>query len=532
MTLLLLATFAPPAYACGGMFCNLAAPVDQAAERIVFGWEPDGDGSGNGIVTTEVQIAYTGESDDFAWVIPVSDVPELFTSNDAIFTTLANRTTPTYQLGYDSPSPFGLGCYADNALMSAKGDSADSEMGGVSVVATETVGPYDTVILQSSDSGTLITWLQDQGYDLPGNIEPVVQPYVAEGQYFVALKLSADRTTGDLAPLGMRYRGNAASIPIQLTSIAAVAGLPIEAFVLGPARAVPDNYLHVEINEAAIDWYNGGANYREVVGRAVDEAGGQAFVTEFSGSPEFLAGALWREGQINLGMLRVMPDAVDWLEGIVYSGVPGSSQLTALLIRFVPPPAGVDATDFLACPSCYRGEVSVPDWDPAVATDALETEIIDAHRDEQAMIDASPHLTRLFTTMDPSEMTADPIFVFNTELPQEVANNHFAIDRTYGARTLLLADGREIPLPASAELERLGETELEYMDALTSPAALVIADLGTEGEGEVFADFREQAEQDAARFGAGCGCTTSRRNGLLPGLLIGAGVILRRRRRR
>ena len=32
------------------------------------------------------------------------------------------------------------------------------------------------------------------------------------------------------------------------------------------------------INEAAIDWMNGGNNYPDVVSQAVDEAGGQAFV--------------------------------------------------------------------------------------------------------------------------------------------------------------------------------------------------------------------------------------------------------------
>ena len=76
---LLVLGVASPAYACGGMFCNVATPVDQAAERIVFTFED------NQTVTTEVQISYEGAAPDFAWVVPVASEPELFASNDAMF---------------------------------------------------------------------------------------------------------------------------------------------------------------------------------------------------------------------------------------------------------------------------------------------------------------------------------------------------------------------------------------------------------------------------------------------------------------
>ena len=114
-------------------------------------------------------------------------------------------------------------------------------------------------------------------------------------------------------------------------------------------------------------------------------------------------------------------DPIQWLDGIIYTGLPSSSQLTALLTRFVPPPDGMDAATFLGCPDCYADQVSVEDWDPVVATDALEAEIVDVLREAQALVDASPHLTRLFTTMDATEMTVDPLFVFNLADPAHPA---------------------------------------------------------------------------------------------------------------
>ena len=103
MTLLSLLLLPQPAHACGGMFCDAVIPVDQAAERIVFTL----DGT---TVVTEVQITYQGQDDDFAWIVPVPAEPELFISNDALFTRLANATVPTYTLQTDNEGGSGIGC--------------------------------------------------------------------------------------------------------------------------------------------------------------------------------------------------------------------------------------------------------------------------------------------------------------------------------------------------------------------------------------------------------------------------------------
>lgn len=513
-----------PAHACGGMFCDAAAPVDQAAERIVFTFDgPD--------VITEVQITYQGRDDDFAWVVPVPEEPELFVSNDALFTQLANSTVPTYTLQSDSTGGGSFGCAQEMSLSSKDSSGAFDEDGdGVSVVSEGTVGPYDTVVLQAENADVLITWLQDQGYNLPDELELVVEPYVASGQYFIALKLSSDKDTGDLAPLGMRYPATAASIPIQLTSVATIPDLPIEVFVIGESRAVPDNYLHVQLNEAAINWYAGGNNERALVARAADEAGGQAFATEFSGSTDIMANQLWFDGMVDLTYLSGITDPISWVEAIVFSGIPASSQLNALLVDFVPPPAGVDDVTFLSCPSCYSGQVSAPDFDAAVATEAFRVEIVEVLHDQQLRIDAAEHLTRMITTMDAEEMTADPIFVFNADITQKVSQTHTAIDHTrvafftgtVQARTLELADGREYVFPDPEDTNAL--------DGVETPVALIIEDLSATGEGTIVFDGRADAEADAEAFSSGCASEAADTGAIaVPAMLVLAGVLRRRR---
>jgi hypothetical protein len=533
------------ALACGGMLCDAVQPVDQAAERIVFGWAED-DKCDNGLVTVDVQISYTGNADDFAWVVPVPDVPELFVSNDALFNVLASGTLPTYQLVTDS----GM-CSSRTEDTANAGGEADADVdvdspndlgqGGVNVISSQTVGPYDTVVLQATNSGVLVEWLQAQGYSIPSDLEPVLQPYLAEHQYFVALKLSSDKDAGDLSPLGMTYCGHAASIPIQLTSVAAIPDLPIEVFVLGPSRAVPDNYLHVRINEAAVDWYAGGTNYRDVVKRAADEAAGQAFATDFSGSTVAYARQIWNDDMLDIASLRAAKTSVEWLDGIVYTSLHASSQLQALLTAWAPAPAGVDQADFLRCPDCYASKVSGT-FDAKAATDALQSEILDPLAAAQRMVDAAPHLTRLFTTMDPSEMTMDPLFVFNPDVEQDLDSEHVATNEIHcgvlgsegdATRTLVLSDGRRIELPSKTWMAAHGTTELEYMDELTSPAAIVIENLSDSGQGEIIQDYREQAADEAAAFGQeqqGCSCGTIPRRSVAAGVLFLAALAIVRRR--
>jgi len=514
------ALFPARALACGGMFCDAIAPVDQSAERIIFSFD-------GAYLDTEVQISYSGQDDDFAWVVPVPAEPELFESNDAIFTQLANATIPSFTLLSDfTGGPIGCGGMSDQSVSGDSGMAAPREDGGagVSVVSTETVGPYDTVVLQATDGDVLVQWLQDQGYTLPDTLGAALDPYVAAGQYFVALKLSSDKDVGDLAPLRMRYPATAASIPIQLTAVAAVPDLPIEVFVLGPSRAVPDNYLHVELNEAAIDWYNGGTNYRDAVSKAVDEAGGQAFVTDYVGPAAVTT--VWSQGMIEPQYLLTITDPIQWLESIVYSGLPGSSQLNALLVRYVPAPPGVDDATFLSCPSCYSGQVSAPDFDPVEATTALQEEVLTVMQEQQERLDAATTLTRLFTTMDASEMTLDPFFVFNADLPQEVALQHVATDHLHESltgnvtsRSLELADGRIFRFP---------DPEVPSLAGVDTPAALVISDLSASGEGTPMFDGTGEAKVAAEAFGGGCSSTDTA-GAFAPLLVLAAGVARRRK---
>jgi len=145
-TLLLVLIARPePAQACGGLFCSASAPVNQAAERIIFSKNADR------TVTAVVQIQYQGPSEEFAWVLPVPGIPEVSVSSDLAFTRLQQASNPQYNFttvvegrckrerGSDSAS--GSAPSADSGAGGAGGN------GGINVLASGTVGPYDFVVI-------------------------------------------------------------------------------------------------------------------------------------------------------------------------------------------------------------------------------------------------------------------------------------------------------------------------------------------------------------------------------------------------
>ena len=497
----LLATFlsfvfsVPASRACGGFFCT-TFPMDQVAENILFV-------QGEGTVTTHVQLLYSGKASDFAWILPVPSVPELAVSHNQIFTNLQFATRPGFQLDFEEQDD----CVFRPIVL--RSDVAVTvESAGVEVVAQEQVGPYDTAVITSEDPQAIVDWLVDNEYQLGDLGVPLLAPYVEGGFYFLALKLAADREAGDLQPIAMTYAAETPGIPIRLTAVATVPDLGVLAWILAEQRAIPENYLHVQINEALIDWFSGGFNYPEVVTAAANEAGGQAFVTDYAGPSSIVKDFFF--WSFDLEQLRRQAHPADFLDAALSQGFPRDAQMQTLVRRHIPMPAAVleegvlevvfggdrQAYDQarnegrlqdLAERSFYNNMRAYDRWtadlafDPGAFAGDLEEIVVEPLEEVEQLFAEKPYLTRLYTTLSADEMTVDPMFAYNPDLPQ-VGNIRFA-----GARwdcggsqdtpleqwelIVTLSDGREvrsrpfaggdrpIPLPAgqpaAAAIERL-----------------------------------------------------------------------------
>ncbi|WP_437676711.1 DUF2330 domain-containing protein [Sorangium sp. So ce131] len=279
MTAAALMTAPRPAEACGGFFCG-RQPVDQTAERILFATNEDGS------VTMVTQIQYAGAAPDFAWVVPLAEVPaadSLAVFPQLALTALDAATGPQFQWP-DDPS-----CYPafDAAEAGGSPSAGGVDDGGVTVHIREEVGPYDVAVIESTDPAALVDWLRRNGFRVNDAMAPYIRIYTSEGMKFLALRLQPDAEVSDIQPFRFTLPSGSPSIPIRLTAIAAEPEMGITVMILGDRRYGPANWPDVEIDDDQIVWRPYGwpmqTNWTALVARGVDEAGGRGFVTEMSG---------------------------------------------------------------------------------------------------------------------------------------------------------------------------------------------------------------------------------------------------------
>jgi len=446
------------AFACGGFFC-FTQPVDQSAERILYMRHDDK-------ITVHIQISYTGDDDKFSWVLPLLSVPELGIGSDSVFQILEQQTAPRFQLQWQNKNDcYGYTpCDYDNAVPSAGGGGTKGG-GGVEVLKKEKVGPYDTVVIKGNSGAELVKWLNDNGYVQPKETTPLVDTYAKEKYVFLALKLQKTSSAGDLAPMVVTLDEDSPCLPIRLTKLAAQPDMPIVAWVLGQHRAIPKNFLHVVLNEATIDWLAPGTNYKTVVSKAVDQGSGHAFTTEYAKKASEFKGQFFNP-KWDAKPFEKITDPGKFLQALLQQGWPRTTQMQQLIKKHIPKPKAYEAVgdqEFYNCIQNSGGGKDCPNWLAAVAKQGFDAV---AFAKDLAELIAIPleavqkhfkslsYLTRLYTTVDPSEMTKDPIFAFNPDLA-DVDNLHTAkalpICKAGSKQAhevkITFADGHELTVP-------------------------------------------------------------------------------------
>ena len=447
-----------PASACGGFFCS-SQPIDQSGENIVFSIEEDGS------IEAHVQILYQGPSEEFAWILPTPSAPSISVGTDTLFQQLDQATRPQFQTTYEQtgtcraepecrysdydrsyPPSFAGGFTSDAG---AAVDAAPR----VDVVFHGNVGPYDAAVLSATDVDALYTWLNDFHYLIPESARPEIDQYIANGSYFVALRLQKDRATGEIQPIVLHYTNGEPCIPLRLTKIASVDDMPIRAYFLGSTAMRSTNYTMLTPDLTDDEGlFLGTRSYDSVVTNAVDDAGGRAFVTDYLGATPTVSLEI-----ASLEDLRTTTDVKMFLAQLQSRGFVGDSQLLSLLGRFIPPPEGAEPTNFFNCLvnswcSEHDAYLLALGFRPSEFVDALNEAIVMPRAHAQALVARHPKLTRLYTTMSAADMTEDPVF-YPSPAAREVSNVHTARMITECApqylayqapQKLVLPSGREI----------------------------------------------------------------------------------------
>jgi len=262
----------------------------------------------------------------------------------------------------------------------------------------------------------------------------LIAPYVADGMKFVAVKLQSGQSSGSIQPLIMRYQTEKPMIPIRLTAVAAEEDMGVLVWVVAEARAVPENYLHVVPNYGRLNWFQGPRNayisYQSLITAAMDEAGGQGFATDYAGA---VTGGI-TAALTDPDSLQQQLDSIDSLDdaSFIASAVdiaqPQQSGLD-YLSAVIPPPGGFDQFVY------YDPVAMQVAFTPEQLSQARQSfrqflveRTIDAVRNGVALIPAGAYMTRLYTTLSPDEMTLDPVFAYNTGMPEQPVNRNATLE--------------------------------------------------------------------------------------------------------
>jgi MYXO-CTERM domain-containing protein len=462
------------AEACGGNFCDsgpTAMPVDQTGENILFH-------IGDNSVEAHIQITIdpNTSAEQFAWVIPVTALPEFEVGSQLLFDNMLAGSVPRYGVnnntdfcggGADDFGDPDNGDGEEGATAGGDGDG-DGEPPGPEVVFQASVGAYEVAVLDGGTVEGVMQWLGDNGYQQDPNAEPILAQYLAEDFLFVALKLGVNVGVEDVHPIVIRYAGVEPCVPIRLTAIAASEDMDIRTFFLGSARTVPTNYRHVLVNPLKLDWFNNASNYKEVISMAVDaqEADGNAFVTEYAGSSNVISLAGVYDASWDFAPIAALVDSPVGLydilaaQNLMFCDIEWDQTCTTfhpllqpLLDQYVPVPDGVEPVMFWDCMECYEAQIDLAAWDAAAFAAAFDDRIIRPGLRASELVSANPYLTRMYTTISPNEMNADPMFRENPNLPDvgflQMATQTLHCD---GGTTVELPDGRQVYFPVGDPL--------------------------------------------------------------------------------
>lgn len=532
--------FAPP---------NPATPVVQAGEQVVFAVD-------SGQVTMHVRVQYSGPAEEFGWLLPLPSVPELEVGTEELFFALEQVTRPVHRLLNQDTGTCQYIVDA-GASLGADGGAPNGDGGPNNVlVRREAVGPYDTAVLRADDQTAMLAWLQENRFFVPAPLADAVGPYIRPGGYFLALKLLSDKDAGDLAPLVLRYTSDLPMIPMTLTQVGADPNMPVTVYVLGASRAIPRNYRHVVVDEARIDWFRGGANYTDVVTRAVDEADGHhAFVTEYAGPTSPMRGRLAGSRFGQRASLEAITDAALYTTELRQRGFLWTTNLVGILAETFPMPQAVRDAGFSddvyyanldwfltiyreRNPEQFEG-VSF-EFDPVALTARLWSTIVLPAQAAAQLFEDHPKMTRLFTTLSPEEMIKDPVFSFNPILP-DVDNVHEALFHRVCNNSFPPEMG-VLELPDGRTFETTAGAWSSGVSAATGPYSRRIEILREEGAAEVEVDNSvpspnnpglNPGDPSKSERGSNCTCSTPS-EGAPWGLagLLALGLLAPRRRQR
>ena len=219
-----------------------------------------------------------GDFDSFALILPIPEILEeddIHVLEPALFDRLYEYSQPRLVQytcdDFHHPPPSADG---GNSFEESEDSPTDS---GVEVEAQYIIGEYDIVILSATQSQGLFNWLNDNGFQVPGQSMSLLQEYIDGGSFFLAAKVdsSAEIADGDmLSPLQLTYNSSAFQIPIRIGTLNAKEAQDLIVYAINDysqGAVGISNYAEFQIEDECM-WETQGEDFGDFYAQTFREA--------------------------------------------------------------------------------------------------------------------------------------------------------------------------------------------------------------------------------------------------------------------
>ena len=475
---------AAPAHAWGILLSRDGTPVEMTEVNALFLVGEDS-------TTVHLKTHFDGSSEDFVWLIPVPSTSRIELSHNDIFTRLDEETIPRYNLlldedvetlseekikewyGFvpDLPEfPFenerNEEClYLANEVFFPIADIFDCPIRTCYTVTLEYVQERETrsaTIIKAQSPSEIVAWVADRGYKADRLNAAILQSYLEEDHAILAVEATLPAAlehlgrVNQLQPIAFTYAGDAIAAPLQLAASAESISGKLTVWIAAEHRAIPENYLHVHLNQARLSWMDVYGlfaetlpiNYDEILSEAIAEAGHHAFSTEYAAeraartdtvessidfeslrNPENLGAfmsdlkGMLPQGGLDLKLLQLLRQHIPIPDAALGQIKQEYNEKYGVMLD---PPSWVNRSDegfhasaesqFYSFPNEYEDLYENERLDFSGFVDDWVTYIHAPKTKVQQALAARPYLTRLTTFVFPDQTKIDPVFNFNPDL--------------------------------------------------------------------------------------------------------------------
>jgi hypothetical protein len=192
-----------------------------------------------------LQVKYEGPVSEFGWLIPVPNLPQVQRGSMKCFYELSQYT----QRHFASERPHSQTKSGRSNAGTLDAASAGAPEPPVKVVETKTVGAYEIAVLSTKDSSALASWLETNRFYFPTNKTDVLDYYVQQQWYFIAVKINlgqkhahaaataTELASGELNPLQISFASDRCIFPLKISSVNRTPS-EIQLYVLSPEPLV------------------------------------------------------------------------------------------------------------------------------------------------------------------------------------------------------------------------------------------------------------------------------------------------------